>query len=101
MDSYSRAAVERAMKVQEVILRAMAKKITWWQAAEIIGISDRSMRRWRERYEEFGYDGLFDRRRGQPGVPRGQDAARPHRTRGRFVTTRPRAAGTRLPYCWR
>jgi hypothetical protein len=29
MDSYSRAAVERVMKVQEVILRAMAKKITW------------------------------------------------------------------------
>jgi len=54
------------MKVQEVILRAMAKKITWWQAAEIIGISDRHMRRWRERYEEFGYDGLFDRRRGKP-----------------------------------
>ena len=26
---------------QEVILRALAKKITWWQVAEIIGISDR------------------------------------------------------------
>ena len=63
MDAYPRAAVERAMKVQEVILRAMAKKITWWQAAEIIGISDRSMRRWRERYEQNGYDGLIDRRR--------------------------------------
>ena len=70
MDSYSKAAVERAMKVQEVILRAMAKKITWWQAAEIIGISDRQMRRWRERYEEFGYDGLFDRRRGKPSPKR-------------------------------
>jgi transposase len=70
MVSYSKAAVERAMKVQEVILRAMAKKITWWQAAEIIGISDRSMRRWRERYEEFGYDGLLDRRRGKPSVKR-------------------------------
>jgi hypothetical protein len=35
---YRKAAVERAMKVQEVILRAMAKKITWWQAAEIIVI---------------------------------------------------------------
>ena len=70
MDSYSKAAVERVMKVQEVILRAMAKKITWWQAAEIIGISDRSMRRWRERYEEHGYDGLFDRRRGQPSPKR-------------------------------
>src|SRR5438445_13565155 len=56
MVSYSKAAMERAMKVQEVILRAMAKRITWWQAAEIMGISDRHMRRWRERYEEFGYD---------------------------------------------
>ena len=55
MFSYTQAAMERTMKVQEVILRAMGKKITWWQAAEIIGISDRQMRRWRERYEEFGF----------------------------------------------
>jgi hypothetical protein len=33
------------MKIQEVILRALAKKITWCLAAEIIGISDRQMRR--------------------------------------------------------
>jgi transposase len=66
MFSYTQAAMERTMKVQEVILRAMAKKITWWQAAEIIGISDRQMRRWHERYEEFGFRGLFDRRRGKP-----------------------------------
>lgn len=52
------------MKVQEVLLRAMAKKITWWQAAEIIGVSARTMRRWRERLEEDGYDGLADRRKG-------------------------------------
>jgi hypothetical protein len=50
MFSYTQAAMERTMKVQEVILRALAKKITWWQAAEIIGISDRQMRRWHERY---------------------------------------------------
>jgi transposase len=75
MPEYSEVAWERAMKVQEVILRAMAKRITWGQAAEIIGISDRSMRRWRQRYEEHGYDGLFDRRRGKPSpkrVPLGQ-----------------------------
>src|SRR5437660_2250202 len=66
MISYTQAAMERTMKVQEVILRAVAKKITWWQAAEIIGISDREMRGWRERYEEFGFRGLFDRRRGKP-----------------------------------
>ena len=62
--------MERAMKVQEVILRATAKKITWWQAAEILGISERQMRRWHERLEEFGYDGLFDRRRGRPSPKR-------------------------------
>jgi len=56
--------MERMMKVQEVLLRAMAKKITWWQAAEIIGVSARTMRRWRERLEQDGYDGLADRRKG-------------------------------------
>jgi len=29
VDFYTKAATERVMKVQEVILRAMAKKITW------------------------------------------------------------------------
>ncbi len=66
MFPYTQAAMERTMKVQEVILRAMAKKIPWWQAAEIIGISDRQMRRWHERYEELEFRGLFDRRRGKP-----------------------------------
>lgn len=70
MESYPRVAVERAMKLQEVILRALAKKITWEQAAEIIGIRDRQMRRWKRRYEEFGYDGLFDRRLGKPSPKR-------------------------------
>src|ERR1700758_2499604 len=66
MDFYSKAAMERAMKIQEVILRAMAGKMTWFQAAEILGFTDRHLRRMRERYQEFGYDGLFARRRGKP-----------------------------------
>jgi transposase len=70
MNGYPMAAVERMMKIQEVILRAMAKKITWWQAAEIIGITDRQMRRWHWRYKEFGYDGLLDRRVGKPSPKR-------------------------------
>jgi transposase len=70
METYPRAAVERAMKIQEVIMRAMAKKITWTQAGEIIGLCDRQMRRWKERYIEFGYDGLFDHRLGKPSPKR-------------------------------
>ena len=58
------------MKIQEVILRAVAGTLMWWQAAEIIGISDRSMRRWKDRYAEYGYDGLADRRRGRPSPQR-------------------------------
>lgn len=68
--TYPASAVERAMKVQEVILRAMDGRLKWYQAAEILGISDRQMRRWRERYERKGYDGLFDRRRQQPSPKR-------------------------------
>lgn len=70
MKQYSEAAMERMMKIQEVILRAMAKKISWWQAAEIIGISARQMRRWKARYEAHGYDGLYDRRKQRPSPRR-------------------------------
>jgi predicted transcriptional regulator of viral defense system len=43
------------MKLQDVLLKAMAKKITWREAAEIIGVTDRTMRRWRKRLEAEGY----------------------------------------------
>lgn len=58
------------MKLQDVLLKAMAKKISWADAAEIIGVSCRTMRRWRERLEEGGYSGLADRRRGKPSGKR-------------------------------
>src|SRR5499427_1423316 len=58
------------MKLQDVILKAMAKKITWMEAAEIAGVTDRTMRRIRQRYQEFGYTGLFDQRRGRRSVHR-------------------------------
>jgi len=70
MGRYPQEAVERAMKVQEVILRAVSGKLQWFEAAEILGVSCRTMRRWRERYERYGYDGLFDRRRQQPSPKR-------------------------------
>jgi transposase len=70
MEIYPRTAVERAMKLQEVLLRATSGKIKWWQAAELMGISERQMRRWRKRYEEQGCQGLLDRRRRKPSSRR-------------------------------
>jgi transposase len=70
MPLYPSRALERAMKIREVITRAMSGKINWLEAAEIIGISDRSMRRWRKRLDVQGYEGLFDRRTRRPSARR-------------------------------
>lgn len=65
MKHYSGAAWERAMKREEIILRAYAKKISWIEAAEILGMSCRHLRRIKEKYEEVGFDGLHDGRVGK------------------------------------
>ena len=58
------------MKLQDVILKAMATKISWLVAAEIARVSDRTMRRMQQRYREFGYTGLLGRRRGRRSIHR-------------------------------
>jgi hypothetical protein len=63
---YCEAAGERAMKIQEVVLRALSGEIHWFQAAEILGVSMRTMRRYRWGLDKWGYEGLFDRRRRSP-----------------------------------
>jgi transposase len=64
------SAVERAMQIKEVLLRAMNKEYSWLQAAEILGITPRGLRRLRQRMEQFGYQGLVDMRRGRPSPRR-------------------------------
>ncbi len=56
------SAVERAMQIKEVLLRAMNKEYSWLRAAEILGITPRGLRRLRQRMEQFGYQGLVDKR---------------------------------------
>ena len=56
---YPAAAWERAMRLQEVMLKAISGELHWFRAADILGMSPRGLRRWRERYERFGYDGLL------------------------------------------
>ena len=47
--AFTAAAVKRAMTYQQVIMRALAGSLTWLQAADILGIHPRSLRRWRAR----------------------------------------------------
>jgi transposase len=57
------AALERAMRYQEVILQATRGKMSWLQASDVLGISPRTMRRWRLGYQRYGLKGLEDKRR--------------------------------------
>ena len=70
MPLYPARALERAMKIKEVISRALSGEINWIQASEIIGIRDRGMRRWRKRLKVEGYAGLLDRRTRRPSGKR-------------------------------
>src|SRR5690242_5199410 len=56
----------RAMTRREVITKAIARQLTWVQAAEIIGIKPRQMRRLRYRVEHYGLDAVMDQRGGRP-----------------------------------
>jgi len=53
---------ERTMRVREVLMRAVQREISWIQAAEILGISARNMRRWKVKFETAGLEGVLDRR---------------------------------------
>ena len=63
---FAAAAVERAMKIQQVLMRALSGAITWLQAADILGLDPRSVRRWRARFEAGGAVALYDRRCQRP-----------------------------------
>ena len=54
------------MTRREVITKAIARQLSWVQAAEIIGIKPRQMRRLRWRVEHYGVDAVMDQRGGRP-----------------------------------
>jgi transposase len=68
--TYTQAAVERAMKVYEVVVQALKERQPWIRVAEVLGVSARTVRRLRWRYEHDGFDGLFDHRRRTPSPRR-------------------------------
>ena len=60
----------RLMKFEEVYGRTRAGMLSQEEAAEILGISERTFRRWRGRFEADGADGLYDRRLGKVSARR-------------------------------
>ena len=59
----------RLMKFEEVYGRTHRGGLSQAEAAEVLGVSERTFRRWRDRYEAEGADGLYDRRLGRLSAP--------------------------------
>jgi transposase len=95
--AYPGGAVERAMKIHEVILRALSGQISWLQAADILGRSPRSIRRMRYKFERSGIEDLFDRRRQIPS-PKRAPVAEVERVLRLY---RERYAGFNVRHFWR
>ena len=55
----------RLMKFEEVYGRTRRGVLGQAEAAEILGVSERTFRRWRDRFEAEGAEGLYDRRLGR------------------------------------
>ena len=60
----------RLMKFEEVYDRTLGGVLSVAEAAEILGMSERNFRRWRDRFEAEGADGLYDRRLGRVSARR-------------------------------
>jgi len=66
----------RMQKFRDVLSRWESGQLSMMEAGELLGMSERQFRRYRDRYEEEGLEGLRDRRLGKPSARRvpGADA---------------------------
>ena len=55
----------RPMKFEEIYGRTLRGELSQAEAAEVLGMSERAFRRWRDRFEVDGAEGLYDRRLGR------------------------------------
>ena len=60
----------RRMKFEDVWGRWQRRQLSQAEAAEILGVSERTFRRWRDRYAGEGASGLLDRRLGKVSTRR-------------------------------
>ena len=87
-------------KFEEVYGRSYRGELSQGEASEILGVSERTLRRWRDRYEAEGAEGLYDRRLGRASA-RAWGSTRCLRLFETRYTSLPREAhGFGLSYNW-
>ena len=70
----------RLMKFEEILDRTRSRELSQGEAASVLGVSERTFRRWRDRFEADGAEGLYDRRLGKVSARGGQGGMASRRT---------------------
>jgi transposase len=83
----------RVLKLRDVLSRWEAEELSQIEAAELLGLHERTFRRWARRFESDGDEGLLDRRLGRHSsraVPRAEaeEVERPYRERYQGFTAK-------------
>ena len=60
----------RLTKFEPVYARTVVRLLSQAEAAEVLGVAERTFRSWRDRYEAEGAEGLYDRRLGRASARR-------------------------------
>ena len=83
----------RVMRFLDILGRYEAAEFNQVEAAELLGVDERTFRRWRQRFEDDGEAGLLDRRLGKASgkrvpVDRADEVEALYRERYRGFTAR-------------
>ena len=77
MDSiYPASEWRRIMRIHDVFNQAYRHKLTWKEAAEVLGVDPRTVRRWKQTAEAEGLEALLDGRKSRPSPKRIPDEYR-------------------------
>src|SRR3982074_402664 len=60
----------RMLRFRDILCRYESNEFNQMEAAEMLGVSERTFRRWCRRFEDDGEAGLLDRRLGRPSAKR-------------------------------
>src|SRR3954469_8895148 len=83
----------RMIKFRDILGRYEASEFNQLEAAELLGVSERTFRRWCQRFEQDGETGLLDRRLGKSSgkrvpIDRADEVESLYRTRYSGFTAR-------------
>ena len=74
--NYQPSEWRRIMRIKDIFEEAYRDRLTWKEAAAVLGVDERTIRRWKQSLEKEGYEALLDRRKRRPSPKRIADNQR-------------------------